>query len=144
MRLVKDTSKLLNVLSTYNRKAPCREFPLRFPPCPSVKLLKVSFQQNALIRDWLWILSDRGTWNAVDATTTTTCAHSWSIKSRYCFCAHMHEITKYFLHIWILDHECAHVVVVASTAFQVPRSDNSTCNAARHQHTPASSLLLGH
>eukprot|EP01048_Picozoa_sp_COSAG05_P039405 COSAG05_NODE_19564_length_290_cov_6.041885_1_plen_29_part_01 len=29
----------------------------------------------------------------------------------------MHEITKYFLHIWILDHECAHVVVVASTAF---------------------------
>eukprot|EP01048_Picozoa_sp_COSAG05_P046284 COSAG05_NODE_27423_length_154_cov_63.454545_1_plen_22_part_01 len=22
----------------------------------------------------------------------------------------MHEITKYFLHIWILDHECAHVV----------------------------------
>ena len=25
----------------------------------------------------------------------------------------------YFLHIWILDHECAHVVVVASTAFQV-------------------------
>ena len=31
----------------------------------------------------------------------------------------MHEITKYFLHIWILNHECAHVVVVASTAFQV-------------------------
>ena len=38
----------------------------------------------------------------------------------------MHEITKYFLHIWILDHECAHVVVVASTAFQVPRSDNTS------------------
>ena len=37
----------------------------------------------------------------------------------------MHEISKYFIHIWILDHECAHVVVVASTAFQVPRSDNS-------------------
>ena len=34
------------------------------------------------------------------------------LKSTYCFCAHMHEITKYFLHIWILDHECAHVVVV--------------------------------
>ena len=66
-------------------------------------------------------------------------AHVHDLKSRYVENISLFHAYARKNNIWILDHECAHVVVVASTAFQVatarylarPRSDNTEKPARR-------------